>query len=228
MYIPSRSLLLALLKAAGMYSQGINVFQDARLLTMSWPYWPKINNCVEELARQRYHHPPLQTPCPPSFGNCTPQSGKRGNRTPKSHQKRFNVVCVCLGQHGGHMAPWLQALVWCPCSHSRRCKGARLGETAGAQAKVSEFLGAGVRCSAPTLQIQPPSCSWWTTRRGWRSPTSLLLQDCWKSTGTTASSSAYDSTLCGVPYLLSPLSAVLAGWELMSTAAVLAHLDAVY
>ncbi len=30
--------------------QGIDVFQDARLLTLAWPYYPKVISCVEAIA----------------------------------------------------------------------------------------------------------------------------------------------------------------------------------
>lgn len=33
--------------------QGIDVFQDARLLTLSWPYYPKVVSCVEAMAEQQ-------------------------------------------------------------------------------------------------------------------------------------------------------------------------------
>lgn len=47
------SCLWTMVEEFGPNKKGINVFQDARLLTLAWPYWPKINQCVEELARQR-------------------------------------------------------------------------------------------------------------------------------------------------------------------------------
>ena len=33
--------------------QGMNVFQDARLLTLSWPFYPKYAACVEAIAEQQ-------------------------------------------------------------------------------------------------------------------------------------------------------------------------------
>lgn len=33
--------------------QGIDVFQDARLLTLAWPYYPKVISCVEAIAMKQ-------------------------------------------------------------------------------------------------------------------------------------------------------------------------------